>query len=83
MTSEQLEVIHARGPADMAVTRVTYVVNGTCFAWLAEVSGRRESNFLAGSGLLPQDAICEDALAAVILGICARLRALEAGDSRS
>lgn len=79
LTLDQLDAIHAGGPGDMSVVRVTYVVNGPCFAWLAEIERGKTSNFIAGAGVLPEDAGADvakagDPLAAVILGVRARLR---------
>ena len=74
MSGEQLDAIQAGSPAGMTVKRVTFVVNGPCFAWLAEIDHRRACRFLAGAGLLAQDAVADDALAAVMLGVWAKLR---------
>lgn len=74
LTLDQLDTIHAGGPADMSVVRVTYVLNGPCFAWLAEIERGKTSNFMAGAGVLAEDVRPDDALAAVVAGVRARLQ---------
>jgi len=74
LTADQIDAVHAGCPTDVSVVRVTYVVNGPCFAWLAEVMCRRAGSFMAGAGVLPENSMPEESLAAVIGGIRARLQ---------
>ncbi|MCZ2495456.1 hypothetical protein GN316_01685 [Xylophilus sp. Kf1] len=73
MASPQLAAIQASVPPDLAVVRVTYVVDGPCIAWVAEVDRHTAVCFLVGSALLSASAETDDALEAVIHGVRARI----------